>query len=399
MAKLSVKKRLLFIAILIVVPYLIVEAIVTTYGWFAWWDHSFAITEDTGKTIEFDPIRGYRLNMTPARTARITDGRIEYVGSYRGNAKGFPNRDDFGPRREGTYKRRFAVFGDSFTHAPYLGQNWPERAEDLTLERGEPVQFLNFGLSYTGLANWWSILTRIVRADDYDIDGVIFVVWETNLLRGFTIQATKKPYRPYDKLLFGRCYSWDPKDFPRTEDEALSLLEEDKMQYLLPPEDFEQTLQGQWPASVPRHFRPFLFTKIFRALRSALKPPAEEKTAEAPGDFEPERKKLIGEMREFLDSKKLPALVIHLPSRDSLLHPTKDSALHFEKAQAFARALGADFINGRQVFEHMSPAEIRAQFLPHDGHWNQKGSNRFAEFVVANLDRLKPPRPQVAATR
>jgi hypothetical protein len=392
MAQLSIKKRLLFIAILIVIPYSIVEAIATTYGWLSWWDQSFKITEDTGKTIEFDPIRGYRLNRTPARTARITDGRIEYVGVFRGNSLGFPDRDDFGPKREKGYKLRFAVFGDSFTHAPYLGQNWPDRAEDLTLEQGEPVQFLNFALSYTGLANWWSILTRIIKAENYEIDGVIFVVWETNLLRSFTVQAMPKPHRPYEQLFFGRCGTWDPKDFPATESQALTIRKDDMTQYLLPAEEFEQALQGHWPPSVPRHFRLMILTKIFRFARDSLRPPTPEATAETPGDFEPGRKKLIDDMRSFLESRKLPALVIHLPSRDSLLKPTSNSALHFEKAKTFAAALGATFLDGREAFQPMEPAEIRAHFLPHDGHWNQKGSNRFAEFVVQHVDLLKARR-------
>jgi hypothetical protein len=388
MAEPSRKKRLLFIVILIVVPYLLVEGVATTVAWFSWWDHSFAITEDTGKTIEFDPIRGYRLGMTPARTARITDGRIEYVGVYRGNSQGFPDRDDFGPKRDPAFKRRFAVFGDSFTHAPYLGENWPARAEDLTLERGEPVQFLNFALSYTGLANWWSILTRIVKAENYEIDGVIFVVWETNLLRSFTIQATQRPHKPYQKLLFGRCYTWDPKEFPQSEGDALRFLEEDKMQYLLPPEEFEQVLQGKWPPSVPRHLRPMILTKLVRTARTMLRPSELKSTPETPGDFEPGRKKLIDEIRGFLDSRKLPAVVIHLPSRETVLNPTRDSALHFEKAQAFAAALGAKFLDGGQMFKQMNAAEVRAYFFPHDGHWNQKGSNRFAEFVVEHIDLL-----------
>jgi hypothetical protein len=385
----SLSKRLLFVAILILAPYLAVESIASTYGWFSWWDHSFAITEDTGRTVEFDPVRGYRLNNTPARTARITNGKFEYVGEFRGNSQGFPDRDDFGPKRDPKYKQRFAVFGDSFTHAPYLGENWPDRAEDLSQDEGKPVQFLNFALSYTGLANWWSILTKVVEAENYDIDGVIFVVWETNLLRGFTVQAVEKPHRPYQKLLFGRCYSWDPKDFPKTESEALTFLEEDKMQYLLPREEFEQAIQGKWPTPVPRHFRPMILTSLFRAVRSLVVGQGKEATAEKPGDFDPGRKKMIDDIRAYLDSRKIPALVVHLPSRESLLQPTKSSNLHFEKAQIFAAALGATFVDAGEVFRSMSAAEIRAHYLPHDGHWNQRGSDLFADFMVKQVRLLK----------
>src|SRR5262249_44135868 len=107
-----------------------------------------------------------------------------------------------------------------------------------------------------------------------------------------------------------------------------------------------------------------------------------------PGEFDPERKRLVDDIRRFLDSRKLPALVVHLPSRDTLLHPTNDSLLHFEKAKTFAKALGAQFLDGGKAFEGLSAAEIRARFLPHDGHWNQKGSDQFAAFIVRNLNLL-----------
>jgi hypothetical protein len=313
------------------------------------------------------------------------------VGTFRGNAQGFSSRNDFRPKRQEPYRFRLAVFGDSFTHAPYLGQNWPDRAEDLTADRGEPVQFLNFAQSYAGLANWWSILTKVVEVENYELDGVIFAVWETNLLRGFTVQAMPAPRSPYQPLLFGRCYSWDPQTFPTTVEEARRFLEEDKKQFLLPPAEFEQTLQGRWPAPVPRHFRPLILTTLYRIARARPTNPRPP-SAETLGDFEPGRKKLVDDLRRYLESRRLPALVIHLPSRDGLLGENRESVVHLEKAKTFATALGATFLDGRQVFAGMTPAEIRRQFFPHDGHWNQMGSDRFAAWVVDRLVPLKAPR-------
>ena len=164
MVRVGWKKKLLFVLILVLVPYLAIETIASTLGWFFWWGRSIVILEDTKRTVQFDPIRGYRVTTTPARSARITDGKIEFVGTLRGNAQGFFGWQDIGPKREKPYVRRIAVFGDSFTEGHYLGQCWPARAQDLTCERGVPMQFLNFAQTGAGLANWWSVLTKIVEA-------------------------------------------------------------------------------------------------------------------------------------------------------------------------------------------------------------------------------------------
>jgi hypothetical protein len=67
-----------------------------------------------------------------------------------------------------------------------------------------------------------------------------------------------------------------------------------------------------------------------------------------------------------------------------------------QEAEVFAKAIGARFLDGGQIFAGLKPAEIRALFLPYDGHWNQAGSNRFADFMLRNLDR--PPASRTPET-
>jgi hypothetical protein len=77
-----------------------------------------------------------------------------------------------GPR----FVRRVAVFGDSFSAGQQSAVNWPDRAEDITRDTGTRVQFLNFSMDGAGLANWWSVLTKLVDRDNYDLDAVVFAV-------------------------------------------------------------------------------------------------------------------------------------------------------------------------------------------------------------------------------
>lgn len=102
--------------------------------------------EDSGKTIHFDPIRGYYLTQIPSRFTRITKGTVEYIGVLKGNNEGFPDQDNFYPKRDSQIAKRFAVFGDSFSAAQYIEKNWPDSVEKIARGRNIPIQLLNFSV-------------------------------------------------------------------------------------------------------------------------------------------------------------------------------------------------------------------------------------------------------------
>jgi hypothetical protein len=381
---LSVKKRLLFASFTLLLVYILLETIATAAARLSWRDTSFWLFEDSGRTWRFDPVRGYRLTATPSRFLRCTDGRFEYVGTARGNAQGFADRDDFTTKRTRPGVRRIAVFGDSFTAEEHLGQNWPDRAEDLARGRGDPVELLNFAVSGAGLANWWSVLTRLVAAEGYELDGVVFAVFGGDLRRKFTVWD----HRGGDHPLFGRAPRWDPSTYPATLDEARPFLKPHPG-HILAPEAFERALQGHWPAVVPRRLRPFFLTRARRIFR----PPSDEGQPEGDDDPDPARDRLIADIARYLADRRIPALVVHIPDRSSLLDPSHAPSWPRRESEDFARSLGAAFLDGGAAFAGLHPHEIRALFLPHDGHWDQAGSDRFAEFLLRHLDRLRPRRP------
>jgi hypothetical protein len=373
MARASAAKRWGTAFLAMVITYGVLEIVLSLVAWAGWWGTSLMVFEDSGRTWHFDPIRGFWLGRTPSRFARITNGRLEYVGIARGNAQGFPDRDDFTPARSRPGTRRYAVFGDSFTEGQFLGQSWPDRAEDLARARGEPVEYLNFSASGGGLANWWSVLTRYVAVQEEPLDGVIFAVFAGDLQRKFTIWDHREPDHP----LFGRVPSWDPETYPLTFEAARPVIEPQTGLWILSAEEFERVLQGSWPSQVPRPFRPYLLTTLWRAFRSG-DPQVPRKVAT---DRDPARERLIGDMARVLAGRHLPALVVHIPDRQSLLDPTRASKWPEHEAREFASAVGARFLDATAIFDNLSPEQIRALFLPYDGHWNQAGSNRFAAFL------------------
>ena len=89
--------------------------------------------------VEFDPVLGYRLDTEPTRMMVVSsNGTIESVGVFRGNNVGAPDEDNFSPRRGDNNRKRYVVFGDSFTSGLYMERNWPEVAETLSEQQARP---------------------------------------------------------------------------------------------------------------------------------------------------------------------------------------------------------------------------------------------------------------------
>ena len=93
------------------------------------------IFENSQKTFIFDPIRGYRLTQIPAQHARLTNGTVEYVGTYVGNVQGSPDQHNFSIRKTGKLDKRYLIFAASMTSAQFLKTNWPDQVEKMNIKK------------------------------------------------------------------------------------------------------------------------------------------------------------------------------------------------------------------------------------------------------------------------
>ena len=367
---LSLRRRLLFAGVITVATYVLLET-VGSIGYMYLWRRDVRLFEGAEQAACFCPIRGYRLTGAPARHTRIVHNVVEYVGGYHGNNQGFPDRDDFEPQRPSSSIRRIAVFGDSFSAATFLGQNWPDRAEDLARQAGQPVQLLNFSLDGIGLANWWSILTRIVEPNGYQFDGVVFVVFSGDLMRCFTV-ADYRDGVPRQ----GAHWNWDPASWPTTADEAQPFMQ--VMGRSVEASFFDEAIAGR---TRPRNSFRLVLARGIRKSILRMKQRSTNLHSEVNGQFDAGRQPLIDDFCRFLRERDLPTVIVHLPARNDLLHPENANPLWLDETRAFANALGATLVDGGQAFAGLTPEQLLRCFFVHDGHWNQTGSDRFAEFM------------------
>ena len=346
---------------------------------------SFSVFEHPGETIKFDPIRGYYLTRTPSRMARVNFGQIEYTGSFRGNAEGFADRDDFSIKRSSANERRVAVFGDSFAAAtlePLNSPNWPNRVEDLCQINGNRrLKLLNFSLDAAGLANWASILRSVVVKDQYELDGLLFAVAWDDLDRQFDFfdQVDSK------RFLHAIAPTWDIA-VQLTGSQARELLEKDPdpaHRYVLSTEEFDAFLAGSWK---PRQWSFRLSELVAGLLRGG--PPRRNPNE----GFEPGQVVLIDQIRQLAKEHSWPIAVVYVPSREELLGSAKET--NIEKCKQFSEMLGATFFDGREAFHGLSDQQIKNDWFPIDAHWNRGGSDQFADFMAAQLQGWLPASPK-----
>jgi hypothetical protein len=341
--------------------------------------YSYLVVEHPGETVHFDADRGFFLTETPSRMARITHGRVEYVGAFRGNAQGFADRDDFTVRRVNPGDLRIGVFGDSFTTAtfePSNFPNWPSRAEDVDRAEGEPLTLLNFGLDGGGLANWASVMRNIVVKDRYDLDGLIFAVAWDDLDRRFAMFEQTDS----ETFAYAQAPSWDVKSQPRTESEAEALLRKHPLRnhYVLSSAQFDAAVSGRWK---PRQWRFRIYDRAMSTVSEVLD--HFEKPRQPPADFAPGQLALIKDIRRLADQNSLPIVVVYIPFREELLDPHYPSRV--ERTRRFAEILGATFVDGRDVFRGLTNQQVTKLWYSYDGHWNPIGSSRFAEYMAKRI--------------
>jgi hypothetical protein len=330
-------------------------------------------------TTKFDPISGYRLTREITFMTRITEGLVEYFGFYKGNNRGFPGRD-FTPERQ-DQRKRFAVFGDSFTHADYLARSWPAYVEDLTVDRGRPIQLLNFALDGSGLANWWSIIKGEV--DGYQLDGVIFAVVEGDLFRTFFMLHTEN-----GKEWLGFLPYWNPARYPKTLADALPFMPEltslgGAASYIVEERRFWDSLSGAWkPPGIGQWF---IQHKISEAISALRRQPQANFVPPPPGSDDAKwREFIITDIAATIKRHGWKPIVVYLPSQSTLLArkgETQDKA----ETRRFAQVLGASFHDSTELYAGMTNEQIREHFLPYDQHWNLAGSDLFGRYVFGIL--------------
>jgi len=159
--------------------------------------------------------------------------------------------------------------------------------------------------------------------------------------------------------------------------------------YIVPTETFDHFIQGDYMPPSKKNLRPFFAEKLIEYIKRASRASTDAQTQKPSSDeaslsglIESGAVPLIEDIKRYINSHKIPVMIVHIPSRYSLLKEDFDIP---ESVLYFGRLLDADFINGAEAFRHLSDSQIRDMYFPFDGHWNQNGSDRFAAYIAKKL--------------
>lgn len=376
----NLRRKLSYLALLLVGLVLACELGVSSY--FYWKRRS--VTECFFKRgpapiLQFDKRLGFRFCEGDIEKLMLNDGGIEYHSRPHGNELGFLDRDNPQPRRRDDTTFRIAVLGDSFTCASFLDTNWPDRAERLAAESGFALELINCAQDGGGLANWAAVVENLLVADKFEIDGLLFAVFEDDLTRRLMLADVAGD----GSVLLGRAPGWDPAGYPQSRGAALDLMRPVNVR-VVAPTTFARIAQTGRPP-----FRPVLFdgARILLPLLWAEPDKANELSS-------PARQALLARMTGQIKDRGWPCLVAYLPRNLHMSPPANIVGIEnyyppvvMSDLRQFAQRLSAATLDGSGMHHGLSREEALALWFPHDGHWNEKGSDRFAEFVLPYLKR------------
>ncbi len=353
---------------------------------------SVRVFEASEKTILFDPVLGVRVTNVPSRAARVTDGTIDLVERFVGNAQGLSDRRDFTIQRAPGEELRLAVLGDSFTAMKALDVLWPERTEDLAAEEGRTIRLMNFSIGGGGLANWWSILHRMIVADGYEIDGVVFAVFDEpgtgDLHRRFLMSDHSR-----GSVRIGLAPFWDPATWPTTWDEAAPIVRP-RSRYILGHDQFEAMIAGDYDPGRRRPWQPYLARTLLGRPLYVNDAPYSGGEPTSNDHLTPGPLRLTQEISETCRRMGWPVYVVRVPSRADATNGAAPSGV----VREFAERLDAPLIDGVDAFREHAPDGIAELWFQRDGHWNQRGSDVFARMMWERLREIHPPEPAAETT-
>ena len=154
-------------------------------------------------------------------------------------------------------------------------------------------------------------------------------------------------------------------------------------------EEFNRFISGDWNLPFEKPIRPYIMWKLLETIRQKQYMNGFETTVTTYNVSEhlSAALPLINDIRHSLTRMNIPAIVVYIPPKDNMIQRNnRDMTSRIKEVQLFTSLINAPFIDGSTAFTSELQDELRTMWFPHDAHWNQKGSDHFAEFMVEVLE-------------
>lgn len=326
------------------------------------------------KCTEFDHIRGYRWLGDSIRGFKTRHGVVVYDNQFHPNNKGWIMDQDYTFKKKDSIKTRWMILGDSFVAGIMLETNLPNRSQQLlndSLGKGE-IELYSFGIDGGGIMNWYNVFFKEI-VPNYEFDGVIIAPYADNLYRDFMVMVIDT------NGFMGRIDSidWSGNDRLKIND----------LKSIRPYNNvYSDRMIDRFLSQKYKAFDWPLKTELIRIVKSLGKknkerPPQNIQTIAAL-NRKMGRKKFtqLDSIISFCQSREKQLILASIPSLLELkgeLNGTESS--HKNEMDILAKEYRLDYMDGYEVFKGLNEEELNNHWLKYDGHWNQKGSDRYAK--------------------
>lgn len=334
---------------------------------------------------EFDPIRGYRWLGDSVRGFKTSNGTVVYDNYFHPNNKGWIMDQDYTFCKEDSTKKRWMILGDSFVAGIMLETNLPNRTQQLVKDStgNSALEIYSFGVDGGGIMNWYNVFFKEI-VPNYEFDGVIIAPYADNLYRDFMVMLIQ------ENGFMGRIDSVDwfevnrinPKDFKALKPYKNNIYSNSEIDQFLtqPLKQFDWALKRKI-----RHLGKKMNGKNRNHSSESIRT-INELNGKM-GD------KKFAQLDSILSWSRINQKQIILASIPSSLELKGElegiKSFHRNEMQIIADEYKLDYFDGYEVFSGMKEEEINAHWLKYDGHWNQKGSDRYAKYFVNYLQQFK----------
>jgi len=326
----------------------------------------------------FDEDRGFRWLNNAVRTARIMNGQIVYGPTrFPVDSRGYIWRSKFSDRRP-----RFAVLGDSFADAIFVERNWLEQAA-----ARRRAEFVSFAIDGGGILNWRSVFFDEVLRDRRAFDGLIVAAYGNDLYRGFFAATSDRNF------LYGHHYA-SPEAAKRKQDDLSGcpialVVPRLYMRWVIALTN-KKYLFGLNTAFLIYHYGAALLMEQMQRAGGAC--------AITDYNFKTPQFDVLGEIVEAAVKRGMMVTIATVPARGELVDYLRNGTLPHDAREmdSFAKSHGINLFDGFAAFSSAMPkgmdpaAFVDNMWLQFDGHWNQRGSDLFANAIGDYLDRYGP---------
>lgn len=332
--------------------------------------------------VNFHPIKGYE--WTPKQPVRMfakANGKVIIDHNFTTNNRGYISSQDYHYEKSDTAAKRFILLGDSFSAGNYMEVTLADRVQQLLNEKSPSpnTEVYNFSQSGIGLSTWGRVFKEDI-IKNYNFDGILMACYGNDLHRKYMImQCTDEGIFTgyFNNLPSNETDLFDhylPKmrfKAPYATEEEIDLLAVSKKKYF------------QWPFTL-RVLR--TLNKISNKLVTAPLPiPSQIEEVKATIGLENFR--ALEQIIAYCQKNKKTFIFLAVPGRGGL-HQYLDGkpGPYWSEMQLVANHFSVPFFNGYESFKPLETDKINEMYLEGDDHWNQAGSDFFAQAFASFME-------------